>query len=100
MLIFTLKHEECLINWIKMKREMDQKNKLCCPSCQTPYTILIPKKTLLQKVCVYTVNTTNSLLQYAPILIKYVSIAFCIWEFSYIYGYIFIILLFILETFL
>jgi len=81
-----IKHEECLINWIKLKRDMDQKSKLCCPSCQTPYTILIPQKTLLQRLCISAVNKSNKLLQYIPIIVKYICIAFCIWKFSYYYG--------------
>ncbi|ORY21308.1 hypothetical protein LY90DRAFT_142249 [Neocallimastix californiae] len=79
-------HEECLINWIKLKREMDQKSKLCCPSCQTPYTILIPKKTLFQQFCFYVVDKTNQILQLLPLVIKYICISYCIWEFNYFYG--------------
>ncbi|ORX78062.1 hypothetical protein BCR32DRAFT_270264 [Anaeromyces robustus] len=79
-------HEECLINWIKLKRETDQKSKLRCPSCQTPYTILIPKKSLLQRLCIYVINKTDSLIKYIPSVIRYICIAYCIWEFSYIYG--------------
>eukprot|EP00833_Pecoramyces_ruminatium_P002322 jgi/Orpsp1_1/1176354/evm.model.c7180000057299.1 len=79
-------HEECLINWIKLKREMDQKSKLCCPSCQTPYTILIPKKSIFQQFCIFVVNKTNELLKYIPIIIKYLCIGYCIWQFSYFYG--------------
>jgi len=65
---------------------MDQKNKLCCPSCQTSYTILVPKKTLLQQFCIYIVDKTNNLLQYIPFIAKYICISYCIWEFSYFYG--------------